>query len=109
MTVREYIKSILTGLSIPEAYFADLSIDPDMDYSPSMYSEVGSAMVGFIGGLILGPKVSSVNENGFSMQWDMGTLGKWYLWLCKRYGITPDSEIISLLGMNTVIDISDTW
>ena len=109
MTVREYISSTLPGLTVPESFYVDYSIGPDDVYSPSMYSEVGAAMVGMLGGLIMAPKVSSVSENGFSMQWDTTTLGKYYLWLCKRYGITPDSDIVALLGMNTVLNISDTW
>ena len=109
MTVREYISSTLPGLTIPEAYFVDLPLDPEEEYTPSMFSSVGSAMVGFLGGLILAPRVESVNENGFSMRWDTSMLGKYYLWLCKRYGVTPDPEVVALLGMNTIIDISDTW
>ena len=109
MTVREYICSTLSGLTVPDAFFADLTFDPNQEYTTSLYAEVGAAMVSMLGGLILAPKVKSVNENGFSMQWDTDTLGKYYLWLCKRYGITPDSEVVALLGMNTIIDISDTW
>lgn len=109
MTVREYIVSTLPGLTIPDAYFEDLTVNPEEEYTPSLFSEVGSVMVSFLSGLILAPRVKSVNENGFSMSWDTDTLGKYYLWLCKRYGITPDSDVVALLGMNTIIDISDTW
>lgn len=109
MTVREYIASTLSGLSIPPAYYEDLMVNPDDTYDHSMYLDVGRAMVSFLGGLILAPRVRTVNENGFSMQWDTDNLGKYYLWLCKRYGITPDPDVVSLLGINTIIDISDTW
>lgn len=109
MTVGEYISSVLVGLQIPEAFMVDAGIDTSATYTTDMYDAVGAAMVGMLGGLILAPYVKSVNENGFSMSWDRDSLGKYYLWLCKRYGITPDKEVVALLGMNTIIDISDTW
>lgn len=109
MTVKEYISSTLQGITVPDAYLVDMTVDLEAEYTPAMFSEVGAAMVSCLAGLILAPRVEAVNENGFSMRWDTSTLGKYYLWLCKRYGIVPDPEVVSLLGMNTIIDISDTW
>ena len=109
MTVKEYISSTLVGLTIPDAFLIDAGIDPEQTYSADMKQEVGKELVDMLAGLILAPSVKTVNENGFSMSWDRGNLGKYYLWLCKRYGITPDSEVLSLLGTNAIIDISDAW
>ena len=109
MTVKEYIVSVLPGVTVPEAFFADMDIDLEEDYDSSMYYSVGGAMVSVLAGIILAPRVKTVNENGFSMTWDTDTLGKYYLWLCKRYGITPDSEVLALIGTSSIIDISDTW
>jgi len=109
MTVREYIASLLPGLTIPDAFLADMGVDPDLDYDNSMFMTVGQGLCSVLGGIILAPRVRSVNENGFSMSWDNDLLGKYYLWLCKRYGITPDPDVVALLGVNAVIDITDTW
>ena len=109
MTVGEYISSTLPGLTVPASFYADYSIDPADTYTADMYSTIGTAMVEMLGGLILAPYTKSVSENGFSMTWDRVDLGKYYLWLCKKYGITPNPDIIPLLGMSTIIDISDTW
>ena len=109
MTVGEYISSSLPGLAIPDAFIVDSGLDPEEQYTSDMFYSVGAAMVGMLAGLILAPSVKSVNENGFSMSWDRGNLGKYYLWLCKRYGISPDPEVVELLGMNTITDISDIW
>lgn len=109
MNVKEYIVSLLPGLTIPEAYFADMGVDLEAEYDSSMFVYVGQRLCSVLAGLILAPRVKSVNENGFSMSWDTDTLGKYYLWLCKRYGVTPDSEVLALLGMSSIIDISDTW
>ena len=109
MTVKEYIASLLPGLTVPEAYYVDMDLDLEEDYEPYMSLDVGRKVVAVLGGLILAPRVKAVNENGFSMQWDTDTLGKYYLWLCKRDGITPDAEVVALLGLSSIIDISDTW
>lgn len=109
MTVKEYIQSSIPGITIPDAYFADMDIDLEDDYDSSMFQSVGVAMTTALAGLILAPRVKQVNENGFSMAWDTDTLGKYYLWLCKRYGITPDSEVVAMLGISSIIEISDTW
>ena len=109
MTVKEYIVSLLPGVSIPEAFLIDTGLDLETDYDTSMYSEIGNSLISVLGGIILAPRVKTVNENGFSMSWDMDALGRYYLWLCKRYGITPDKEVAALIGTSSIIDISDTW
>lgn len=108
MSVKEYIRSLLTGLDIPDAFYADMGIDLEADYTPGD-PEVGKAVVGSLAGLILSPQVSAVNENGFSMRWDRGQLGKYYLWLCRKFGLTPDKEVEAVVGISAVIDISDSW
>lgn len=109
MTVKEYIASTLQGITIPEAFYADMGVDLEADYDSSMFMEVGVEMTTALAGLILAPRVKQVNENGFSMTWDTDTLGKYYLWLCKRYGIIPDADVLSLLGMSSIIEITDRW
>lgn len=109
MTVQEYIASLLPGITIPEAFFIDAGLDLEDDYDTSMYSTIGNALISVMGGIILAPRVKNVNENGFSMSWDTDTLGRYYLWLCKRYGVTPDKEVAALIGTSSIIDISDTW
>jgi hypothetical protein len=107
MTVKEYITSLLSGLNIPEAYLVDTGLDLEADYVAGM--DIGGPLTQMLAGLILAPQLKSVSENGFSMQWDTALLGKYYLWLCKKYGIKPDSDIIPLLDMSSIIDITDTW
>lgn len=109
MTVKEYISSSLPGMTVPEAFFVDMNLDLEAQYDSSMFYTVGAAMVSALAGIILAPRVKTVNENGFSMSWDTDTVGKYYLWLCKKYGITPDPEILALIGTSSIIDISDIW
>lgn len=109
MTVKEYMVSMTPGLTIPDAFLVDTGLNLDAEYDTSMYSTVGQSLVSILAGVILAPRVKTVNENGFSMSWDTDMVGKYYLWLCKRYGITPDPDVVALIGPSSIIDISDTW
>ena len=107
MTVREYIVSLLPGVTVPDAYFADMGLDLDAEYDSSMYLTVGRGLCSVLGGILLAPRVRSVNENGFSMSWDVDLLGRYYLWLCRRYGVAPDPE--ALAETPTITEITDLW
>lgn len=107
MNIREYISSLFTGINIPEALMADTGLDLEQEYSASL--PIGQQIVDLCGGIINMVSVRSVSENGFSMSWDTDKLNKFYLWLCKKYGIKPDPELLDILGVSSIIDISDTW
>lgn len=107
MNIREYISSLLTGVQIPEAFFADTGLDLEQEYTPGM--DIGSQVVTLVGGIINMVAIKSVSENGFSMSWDTDRLGKLYLWLCRKYGIKPDNDTLALAGISAIIDITDTW
>lgn len=99
MTIREYISQKLQPFGeLSEAQLLDVSLAGDFnldeDYSSDNAQSVGVAMTNFVGELILMPKLSSVNENGFSVSWNFDGLKTFYLLLCKKYGITPDADIV---------------
>lgn len=107
MTNREYIVQKLAAFQVNEAILADLDVNLDAEYDGSQ--EVGKALVYAVEELVLAPTVSNVSESGFSVSWDKGKLGQWYLWLCKKYGVTPDNDVLGLLGVPAVVEISDQW
>lgn len=107
MNVGEYIQSLFTGINIPEAFLADTGLDLEEEYSPAL--PIGQQLVDLAGGIINMVAIKSVSENGFSMTWDTDRLGKFYLWLCRKYGIKPDDDVLTALGISAIIDISDTW
>ena len=112
MTVREYITSTLTGFDIPESSFVDLlisGIDLEAQITSQNAMAVGRGMVSTVEALLFSPRRTSVNENGFSETWNYADLGKYYLWLCRRYGVTPSSDLLALTGVNSVIEITDIW
>lgn len=112
MTVKEYITGALTGFGIPESVFADLSVSGlalGDEYSAANATAVGRGLVSALEALMSAPRRTSVSENGFSESWDHSAVGRYYLWLCRRYGVTPSDEALASAGLGAVIDISDTW
>ena len=110
MTNREYIVQRLASFQVSDALLEDLSLGIDLD---AQYvagdGSVGLALLSAVEELVLAPSLSRVSEHGFTMSWDRGGVARWYLWLCRRYGATPDPEVLSLLGVSMIKDISDRW
>ena len=107
MNIREYICSLLSGMTIPEAILVDTGLDLEQEYTPDL--PIGPQLVHLVEGVINMVAVKSVSENGFSISWDTDRLGKFYLWLCRKYGIRPGTEELASLGIGAIIDISDIW
>lgn len=107
MTNREYISQRLAGFNVSEALLADSGIDLNAEYAPS--EAMGKAIVSLLEELILAPSLKNVSESGFSVSWDTANVGKWYLYLCNKYGITPNDDVLTLLGISMIKDISDLW
>lgn len=112
MTVREYISQKLRAFDITEAHLLDVSLNGlnlDATYNQSMQTQVNKGIISILAELILAPMQTSINEQGFSMTWDTKKMGDYYLYLCKRYGVTPDADVTSMLGMDMITDKSSLW
>lgn len=114
MTIREYILQKLQAFgTISEAELLDMSMSRSFDlaeqYSEKNAEEVAKAIIELIEGKILAPTMKSVSESGFSASWDYSSVGKYYIWLCRKYGIKPNADIIAMLNVNMLIDKSDIW
>ena len=111
MKIREYISQKLRAWNIADAYLGDISLDIDLDeeYTFEDSQKVGKAMISVIEELMLAPYMSNVNENGFSVSWDYSRIGQYYMWLCRKYGVAPDDEVVAALGLSTITDKSDIW
>lgn len=112
MTVREYITQKFRAFNITEADLLDVYryINPDEEYILSENgADVGKAIVAILGEIVLSPTMSNVNENGFSVSWDYSKIGQYYMWLCRKYGVDPNTEVVAALGLSTIIDKSDIW
>lgn len=111
MKIREYISQKLRAWNITDAQLKDISsgIDLDEEYTSDNSQVVGKAMISVIEELMLAPYMSNVNENGFSVSWDYSRIGQYYMWLCRKYGVAPDDEVVAALGLSTITDKSDIW
>lgn len=99
MTISEYISEKLRRFGdISQAELLDMSLSGgfnlDDEYSSENAQSVGVATTNLVGELILQGKQSSINESGFSISWNYDGLSKYYLLLCKKYGLTPDADIV---------------
>ena len=111
MKIREYISQKLRAWNITDAQLEDISscIDLDEEYTSDNSQVVGKAMISVIEELMLAPCMSNVNENGFSVSWDYSRIGQYYMWLCRKYSVAPDNEVVAALGLSTITDKSDIW
>lgn len=113
MTVREYISDKLKAFGITEAQLVDvylntgLNLEADVTAQPT--ATVGVALTRTLEELILAPRMSNVSESGFSMSWDFANVSKYYLWLCKKWGLTPDSEVLAAMGLSVISDKTSKW
>lgn len=113
MTIRAYITDKLKAYGITEAQLVDLSISSglklDSDVMDNGPTAVGIALTQTLEECILAPRLSSVSESGFSMSWNYDSVGKYYLWLCRKWGVTPNDDVLGMLGISTIIDRTDNW
>lgn len=114
MTIREYISQKFVSFGeLSEAQLLDMSLTGHFsledEYNDDVAQSVGTAMIGGIEELVFSPKMKSVSENGFSISWDYGELGKYYLWLCRRWRVTPNQDVLDMLGVSMIIDRTDIW
>lgn len=108
MTNREYITQKLGDYGVGEADLMDLAlagVEPDDTYTGD--HAFGEAFASLVAEIVLRPRATSVSENGFSMSWQQADLSKYYLAVCRRYGISPDPAVCS--EVTAINDISDTW
>ena len=108
MTNGEFIRSQLASFGVTDA---DMMIVA-AELNPNERLDVGAAeraMIPLLAKLAMAPYQKSINENGFSVSWDMSKIGWWYRYLCSKYGITPDANVETSLGLGVIIDRTAKW
>ena len=101
MTVGEYITDRFQtfGVSLSEADLFDVTLS-DPEITKENREQVLRAMTGIIPAILAMPE--SVNENGFSVQWDKSGLREYYRMLCNQLGIACEAG-------SSISDASDLW
>ena len=113
MTVKDYISQKLEAFNLTDADYAtaiassEVSLDDEVTVNNIV--EADKMLVHLIEWKVFQPKRSNVSEGGFSVSWEYGDLGKFYLWLCKKCGITPNDDVLSMLGTSMITDATDRW
>lgn len=113
MTIREYVTQKLQAFNVTEAFLLDFvsasGLSLDDEYTFDVAPIVGKALAQTIAELILAPRLSNVNESGFSMSWDFSELGKYYMYLCRTWGLEPVEEALTVSGMSVIMDKTSMW
>lgn len=108
MTNGEFIRQQMQAFPLTES---DLMLVEDINIDDEMtdVSVTEKAMIPLIAKLALSPYIKNVNENGFSVSWDMSNLGWLYQFLCSKYGVKPDANVLAALGLSVIIDRTNKW
>lgn len=113
MTIREYINQELRAFGVTEAQLFDICYDcgltPEDWYDEQSRIIVWQSIARHIEKLLFAPKMQNVSESGFSMSWDYDNLVRYYLVLCKRSGIAPNDDALTLGGISKIKDKTDIW
>lgn len=113
MTIREYITQRLQSFNVSEALLTDFvmssGLSLDDDYTFDIAPIVGKAMVSVIEDIMLSPRLSNVSEGGFSMSWEFLDMGKYYVFLCKKWGISVNEDVLNVAGLSAIMDKSNIW
>lgn len=94
MTVADYIRGKFQtfGITVSEADLLELSLSSGISGEDEMDQQniglVSVAMAGLIPSLLL--RATSINENGFSVSWNVEGIKQYYAFLCKKYGLKDD-------------------
>ena len=94
MTVADYIRGKFQtfGITVSEADLLELSLSSGINVEDEMNQQniglVSVAMAGFIPSLLL--RATSINDNGFSLSWNVEGIKQYYAFLCKKYGLKDD-------------------
>ena len=108
MTNGEFIIRQLQAFGITDADIAvivgDVNPDSELDVEAAE-----KAMIPLLASLALRPYQKSISENGFSVSWDMDRIGWWYRYLCSKYGIAPDKDVMAALGLSVIVDRTSKW
>lgn len=114
MTIRQYISQKLQPFgTISEAQLLDMSLSGNFGLDDEYHADnarlIGTAIIGFIEEMVFSPKLSSINESGFSLSWDFSGLGKYYLWLCRKYGVDSNPDVAGSIGVSMIINRTNIW
>ncbi len=111
MTVQEYLTTELRSFGVSASELADfgMTLPLEEEYTAGNSERVRKALAEALPAFILKPRLNNVSESGFSVSWNFDNLVKYYLWLCRALGITPDETVMTTAGLSSITDKSNLW
>lgn len=113
MTIRDYISQRLVSFGATDADFAMIEaampIDTAAEYSSDNDEATHIALITALEPMLLAPRRTNISENGFSVSWDFKGVGNWYMWLCRKYGVTPSPEVLDVCDISRISDKTHIW
>lgn len=113
MIAQDYLRDKLKAYGVTDSMWYDVSMDLNIDLSANVLEytqeELGIALIRALEELILSPRMGNVNEGGFSLSWNYDSVGRYYLWLCRRWKQTPNTLVTEATGLNTISDKTNAW
>lgn len=91
VSVADYIKGKFQafGITVSEADLLEMSlasgIGEEEEVTQQNIGLVSVAMADFIASLLC--RATSINENGFSISWNIEGIKEYYAYLCRKYGL----------------------
>src|SRR5574344_1087409 len=101
MTIKDYISAKFISFGISEADLVDFcfllpdELTLDSEYTKDNSELMGRPLINFVESLFLKPRQTNINEGGFSVSWNYDNLMQWYLMLCKKYKVRPNTDVLS--------------
>lgn len=101
----------LQAFNLTEAQLLDITLQQNLDLESDADGmtarDLGLLTIGALEEALLAPRVSQISESGFSISFHYEDATKYYLYLCRKWGVTPNEDIIS--GVNAIIDKTSIW
>lgn len=112
MTIASYIKTRFSyvGNQTDEgasSFAIELGYDPTAETTTDTEKVIMKQVDEWVDKYLLRP--TSISESGFSQSWSAEQIKNHAVMMMKRYGITPNDDTNKLLGMNTIIEVTNCW
>lgn len=108
MTNGDFILSQLKAFGIDDSDLMIIADDVELD-AELVVKDAERAMIPLLAKAAMSPFQKSQSEHGISVTWEIGQLAWWYRFLCKKYGVKPDEEVLEALGLSYIKDATNKW
>lgn len=88
-------------------YAADYGFDATAEVTVDMAKSISVSVDEWVDKYLMRP--TSVSEGGFSQSWSAEQVKNHATLMLKRYGITPNEDLLSLLGFSKITDVTNIW